>query len=229
VTLRYNTGLPIAENGRRLSALLEDLAENWPVAIEHLALVGHSMGGLVIRSAAHVAAEHGYRWPELVDTTIALGTPHMGAPLEQAVHFAAHALSVFPESRPVGAVIDTRSVGIKDLRRGTLVEADWTDRDLDALTPGNHTHVPLLDGARHFVVLATLSRNPSGRVADLLGDLLVPPRSATGDTGEDDRLAFPPDHVHRLGGLHHFDLLNHPRVYEAMRSWLQHGQPSPAP
>ena len=80
--------------------------------------------------------------------------------------------------------------------------------------------MPLHDGARHFVVLATLSRNPAGRVADLLGDLLVTPRSATGDTGDDGRLAFPPDHVHRIGGLHHFDLLDHPLVYARIRDWL---------
>jgi hypothetical protein len=80
--------------------------------------------------------------------------------------------------------------------------------------------VPLHDGARHFVVLATLSPNPSGRAADWFGDLLVPPRSASGDTGDDDRLAFPPDHVHRLGGMHHFDLLNHPLVYARLRQWL---------
>ena len=53
-----------------------------------------------------------------------------------------------------------------------------------------------------------------------MGDLLVPPRSAVGDTGDDDRLAFPPDHVHRLGGLSHLDLLNHPRVYAQIHRWL---------
>ena len=87
--------------------------------------------------------------------------------------------------------------------------------------------MPLHDGARHFVVLATLSRNPDGRMADLLGDLLVPPRSATGDTGDDDRLAFPPDHVHRIGGMHHFDLLNHPLVYARIRA-LAGGAPGGA-
>jgi hypothetical protein len=137
------------------------------------------------------------------------------------VHRLAAQLARLPETRPLARVLTLRSVGIKDLRRGTLVEADWTGRDLDALIPGGHTHVPLHDGARHFVVLATLSRNPEGRAADLLGDLLVPPRSATGDTGDDDRLAFPPDHVHRIGGLHHFDLLDHPVVYERIRGWLE--------
>jgi hypothetical protein len=89
--------------------------------------------------------------------------------------------------------------------------------------------VPLHDGARHFVVLATLSRDPGGRAADLLGDLLVPPRSASGDTGDDDRLAFPPDHVHRLGGMNHLDLLNHPRVYEQIRRWLETRPEGPRP
>ena len=80
---------------------------------------------------------------------------------------------------------------------------------------------PASPRARHFVVLATLVADPTTRTADLLGDLLVPPRSACGDSGDDDRLAFPPDHVHRLGRLHHFDLLSHPRIYEQIRHWLE--------
>jgi hypothetical protein len=120
-------------------------------------------------------------------------------------------------------------VGIKDLRRGTLVEDDWAGRDLDAAEAGTHTFVPLSDGARHFVVIATLTRDPAARGADLLGDLLVPPRSAIGDTGDEDRLAFPPDHVLRLGGLHHFDLLNHPRVYAQIHRWLENRPEGPRP
>jgi hypothetical protein len=65
-----------------------------------------------------------------------------------------------------------------------------------------------------------VSRNPVGPVAELLGDLMVQPRSASGDTGDDDRLSFPPDHVHRIGGLHHLDLLNHPLIYQRIRDWL---------
>ena len=74
-----------------------------------------------------------------------------------------------------------------------------------------------------------MTPNPTSRTADLLGDLLVPPRSATGDTGDDARLAFPPDHVHRLGGLHHFDLLNHPQVYAQLRRWLETRPKGPTP
>ncbi|MCU1693712.1 MAG: Triacylglycerol esterase/lipase EstA, alpha/beta hydrolase fold [Frankiales bacterium] len=223
VYLRYNTGLHISDNGRALADLLGELVAAWPAPVEDLVLVGHSMGGLVARSALHLARSgqpDAEPWTALVRDTVTLGTPHLGAPLERTVHRLAHGLARLPETRPLAALLGARSVGIKDLRRGTLVEQDWTGRDLDAVEPGPHTHVPLHDGARHFVVLATLARDPGSRVGSLLGDLLVPPSSALGDTGDDTRLAFPADHVHRVGGLHHFDLLNHPEVYERLRRWL---------
>jgi pimeloyl-ACP methyl ester carboxylesterase len=232
VHLRYNTGLHISDNGRALDALLAALVDAWPVPVQDVVLIGHSMGGLVARSALHQAAggtvrAHG--WTHLVRDTVTLGSPHLGAPLERGVHRLTAQLARVPETRPLASLLTLRSAGIKDLRHGTLVEADWTGRDLDAGGAAALTHVPLHDGARHFVVLATLPRNPSGRAADWLGDLLVSPRSASGDTGDDDRLAFPPDHVHRIGGLHHLDLLNHPRVYEQLRRWLVERPEGPRP
>ena len=224
VYLRYNTGLHISDNGLALAALLEQLMAAWPVPVQDLVLIGHSMGGLVARSALHHAAggtNEAAPWTTLVRDTITLGSPHLGAPLERGTHVLAHTLARLPETRPLAKLLTLRSVGIKDLRRGTLVGADWADRDLDAREPAAHTHVPLHDGARHFVVLATLASDPNTPVGDLLGDLLVTPRSAIGDTGDEQRLAFPPDHVHRLGRLHHFDLLNHPKVYQQIRTWLE--------
>ena len=232
VYLRYNTGLHISDNGRALDALLGDLVAAWPVPVQDVVLIGHSMGGLVARSALHQAGGgtvEARGWTSLVRDTITLGSPHLGAPLERGVHRLAGLLDRAPETRPLARLLTLRSVGIKDLRHGTLVEADWAGRDLDALLPGHHTAVPLHDGARHFVVLATLSRNPEGRTADLLGDLLVPPRSAMGDTGDDDRLAFPPDHVHRIGGLNHLDLLDHPLVHARIRAWLEDRPEGPRP
>lgn len=235
VFVRYNTGLHVSDNGRLLDELLAALVDAWPAPVQDMVLIGHSMGGLVARSALHQAGGGTVEprpWTHLVRDTITLGTPHLGAPLERGVHTLTHTLARLPETRPLAALLALRSAGIKDLRRGTLVEADWSGRDLDAAGPAEHTHVPLHDGARHFVVLATVARNPTGRTAGLIGDLLVPPRSASGDTGDDDRLAFPPDAVHRVGGIHHLDLLNHPRVYEQIRDWLverPEGAHPPAP
>ncbi|WP_409329963.1 hypothetical protein [Trujillonella humicola] len=109
------------------------------------------------------------------------------------------------------------------------MEDDWADRDLDDPVPRRHPHVPLHDGARHLVVLATVAADQTARTAHLLGDLLVPPRSASGDSGDDDRLAFPHDHVHRPGRLHHVDLPNHPRVYAQVRRWLETQPEGPPP
>ena len=91
IELRYNTGRHISENGRSLAGLLEELVEAWPVEVDRIELIGHSMGGLVSRSACHYAAAEQARWAGLVRHVVSLGTPHMGAPLEQAVHWRAPA------------------------------------------------------------------------------------------------------------------------------------------
>ena len=61
IYLRYNSGLHISENGRAVAALLE-AAQAWPLDVRQIALVGHSMGGLVARSAAHQAHEQDQSW-----------------------------------------------------------------------------------------------------------------------------------------------------------------------
>ena len=53
VYLRYNSGLHVSENGNELSMQLEQLAAHWPVAIEEISILAHSMGGLLARSAEH--------------------------------------------------------------------------------------------------------------------------------------------------------------------------------
>jgi hypothetical protein len=220
VWLRYNTGLHVSDNGHRLAALLDELIDAWPVPARDLVLIGHSMGGLVARSALAQALDRDRRWPLLVRDTITLGTPHLGAPLEKGVNLLTYLLSRFAETRPLSTVLAARSVGIKDLRYGNLVHADWVDRDQDALLHNTRTPVPLHPGARHFVVLATLAGSPDGLVGQLIGDLLVRPHSAQGHSLDAHHLPLPAGHIHQLPGLHHLDLLNHPAVYQQIYHWL---------
>jgi alpha-beta hydrolase superfamily lysophospholipase len=224
VWVRYNSGLRISRNGHVLASLLEDLVAAWPVPVTDVVLIGHSMGGLVIRSAVHQAAHPDRRppspWLDLARATVTLGTPHLGAPAEKAANIATHALNLVGETRPLAALLALRSVGIKDLRYGNIVEADWHGHDPDALLRDTRTDIPLHDRVRHFAVVGTLLGSHDSRTGGLFGDLLVTPRSAVGDTGRENRLAFPDTHVVRLAGLHHFDLLNHPRVYRHLHTWL---------
>ena len=222
--VRYNTGRHISENGRSLSELLEALVAAWPVEVERIALVGHSMGGLVSRSACHYASAEGARWVGLVRHVVSLGTPHMGAPLEQAVHVLTAGFGLAPEVRPFGGFLRRRSAGIRDLRHGSLVDEDWEARDPDALKAAALTEVPLLEGADHCFVAATITRSRRHPLGRLLGDVLVLEASASGRS-RDRHLPFKEEHGMHLGGAHHLALLNHPEVYERLRAWLAADQP----
>jgi pimeloyl-ACP methyl ester carboxylesterase len=219
VYVRYNSGRHISDNGASLDALLEQLTADWPVALERIALVGHSMGGLVARSAAHQAALRGAAWVKHVTHLVSLGTPHMGAPLEQSVHYLSAALHALPETRPFGTFFRRRSSGIRDLRQGSLVDVDWRDCDREALRARACEEVPLLDGATHCFVSATLTREPGHPVGRLFGDCLVLVPSASGRS-RTRRLGFRDEDGLHIGGASHFALLRHPQVYEQLRTWL---------
>ena len=63
--------------------MIDSLVQEWPVTITELAIVGHSMGGLVARSAYHYGCSANHRWPQYLRKLIFLGTPHHGTPLER--------------------------------------------------------------------------------------------------------------------------------------------------
>jgi pimeloyl-ACP methyl ester carboxylesterase len=219
VTVRYNSGLRISTNGRCLNELMEELVAAWPVEVERIALVGHSMGGLVARSACHRAGEDGAEWVSRVSHSVSLGSPHMGAPLEQAVHVLSAGLAALPETRPFANFLRRRSGGIRDLRQGSLVDDDWRECDPDALRAAACAEVPLLEGATHCFVSATVTRSDRHPVGRLLGDTLVLVPSASGRS-RTRRIPFEKECGMHLGGAHHFALLNHPAVYERLRDWL---------
>ena len=219
VYIRFNTGRHISENGRSLADLMEPLIAAWPVEVERVALIGHSMGGLVSRSACYCASLDDAAWVRHVRHVISLGTPHMGAPLEQAAHMAAVAFYKLPETRPLGAFLRRRSSGIRDLNQGSLVDEDWRDRDPNTLRLAACREVPLLDGATHCFVAATVTRSARHPVGRLVGDTLVLVPSASGRS-RTRRIPFRDEDGLHVGGTHHLALLNHPAVYERLRGWL---------
>ncbi len=216
--VRYNTGLHVSANGHRLARLLDDLVAGWPVTVDELVIVGHSMGGLVARSACHYGDEDTLRWTELVTHVFCLGTPHLGADLEKGANALAWALGRLPETRGLGAILNARSAGIKDLRYGSCVEEDWSDCDPDEFLRDRCQEVPFLPGANYYFIGAALNRGPLGTA---LGDLLVRMPSASGRGNRNGRrIPFEVDNGHELTGLNHFHLLNHPAVYAQLRDWI---------
>jgi pimeloyl-ACP methyl ester carboxylesterase len=209
VYVRYNTGRHITDNGRELTGLLSQLVQNWPTEVTEIVLIGHSMGGLVARSALHHAHDLAHPWLSRVVGLVCLGTPHTGAPLERGVARTAALLGRSPLTAPLRRLLAFRSNGIQDLAKGYLHQT----QEAGCQPPHQpaDTSPPLR--VRQLFVAATLSRSQHSIWAKLVGDLLVRPASAADSTHNAD--------VRWLGGLHHFDLLRHDRVYHAILQWLR--------
>jgi hypothetical protein len=220
VYLHYNTGLHVSTNGRALAALLERLVEAWPVPVEDLTLLGHSLGGLVARSACHHAEADGLRWRRRLRALVCLGAPHHGAALERGGNAIDRLLGASPYTASLARLGKIRSAGITDLRHGSLLDDDWAGRDRFARAHAPPGAVPLPARVRSYAVAATRARR-AGVADGLVGDGLVPLPSALGRHADPARaLAFPERHTYVARGASHFDLLSDPRVYERLRRWL---------
>lgn len=171
VWARYNTGRSVAANGRALA----DALDAWLTDdVEDLVLVGHSMGGLVVRSACAQAG--GAPWLGRVRDVVTLGTPHRGAPLARWAAGLERGLSAvdLPATRILGRILAVRSRGIRDLEAGLAG--------------------PAVPGIRYTFLAGELV---PGRVGDVIGDGLVQPASAAGPEGSGDAVRFRAAH-HRI-------------------------------
>ena len=221
VYLRYNSGLHTSQNGRELSGLLERLVGQWPTPIEELTVVAHSMGGLLIRSAYHLAREKALRWPDQLKSIVFLGTPHHGAPLERVGNWVDQILISTPYTRPFAKLGHLRSAGITDLRFGHLLDEDWQGRDRFSRTPDHRRVVPLPERVACYSVAAATAAD-RGVLADrLVGDGLVPLRSALGLHDEPRRrLVFPQESQRIEYRTNHMGLLSSPEITRQISLWL---------
>lgn len=224
VYVRYNTGLHTSVNGHALAERIEALLADWPVPVQELAVLAHSMGGLVARSACHSAVQAGHAWPARLRGLVFLGTPHHGAPLERAGHWVDVLLGSTPYSRPFARLARLRSAGITDLRYGHVLDADWQGRDRFRRSPDTRTPLPLPAGVDCFTVAATLGTRRGPLAERLLGDGLVPLHSALGAHDDPGRcLQFPRPHQHVVYQRGHLDLLCDAGVARQLTAWLSPG------
>lgn len=221
VYLHYNSGLHVSTNGQRLARELEALVREWPVPLAELVLLGHSMGGLVARSAHHYASQAGMRWTRRLRRQVFLGTPHLGAPLERGGHWIEQLLGVSPYTAPLARLGQIRSAGITDLRHGSLLDDDWQDLKHHEPVPRHPVPVPLPAGVASFAIAATQGQSVGDLGDRLLGDGLVPLSSALGRHRNPARqLNFPTDRQWVAHDTGHLELLNAPEVYAKLREIL---------
>lgn len=222
--LRYNTGRHISTNGQEFAQLLGQLCEAWPVPVQSLSLVGHSMGGLVIRSACWYASQAERPWLAHLQRVVCLGTPHHGSSVEKAGHALDMAMQKIAYIEPL-AFGRKRSVGIKDLRHGNLLDEDWQGHHPDEPRVDSRRAVPLLDNVDYYFVAATLGRHRHDPLGQVLGDLLVRLDSAVGSHRDDlRRLHIKPENCRVFHEKNHFDLLDDSRVHRQVIDWFHRGQ-----
>ncbi len=221
VYLHYNSGLHVSANGRRFAAILETLVEAWPVPVVRIVVLGHSMGGLVARSAAHYGELAGHRWRTALESLAFLGTPHQGSPLERGGHGLNELLDALPFATPFGRLGRVRSAGITDLRHGSVLDDDWEGRDRFARGSGVRHPLPLPVDVTCCAIAATLAAKAREDGRGVRGDGLVPVASALGFHADPRlALAIPAPNRWIATSTGHLDLLSSPAVYERLRGWL---------
>ena len=204
VYLRANTGL--ADPGERRRARRAAARRGRVMAgrrSNRIALVGHSMGGLIMRAALNVLALEGRpRWADRVTDVVTLGAPHRGAPIawgighgQPAARAAARDLAVRPDPRQ--AVRGRSRPGRRVRRRaaapeGSALPAGCRDRHRVRPAPGR------VDRGR-LPGPAPVRRGPRPTRA--------PSCSRT-------------QRALHVGRTDHFGILNHPEVLSALKRWL---------
>ena len=221
--VRFNSGLHISENGRYLSSLINELLEVYPIEVEDIMLIGHSLGGLVIRSACYYAQDSDAQWHHKVSKAFYLGTPHLGTPWEDATDGLYQWLGEknHPVAKAISNAYSGRSSAIQDLRYARLIDEDWKH---DVKTT---TAIDWLADTEHYFIVATLLNNPSHPFSALLGDMLVPPHSANAMSAMHLNMPNPPNVEKNsaiIAGVNHLRLAFSAEVYRCIKNWLSEDQ-----
>lgn len=198
--LRYNTGRAIHANGSELANLL---SAHFSDTGTPLWLIGHSMGGLLIRSASHHATQQQHGWIKRLTHAAYLGSPHLGAPWEVAGNRLNNLLGITPYTRPLMRLGNIRSIGIRDLRVAHIS----ADQVMPQLAPE----------VNHLLLATAWSEAHTG---NWIGDGIVPVASALARNAAGDVLTAPALKRVLLNDINHMAILADKRIYSELRDWL---------
>jgi pimeloyl-ACP methyl ester carboxylesterase len=219
--LRYNTGLHISENGRALADKLEQLVAQWPTAVQEVCVVGYSMGGMVARSAFYYGKKAHHTWVQHVHKLFFVGTPQHGSMVEQAGNLIDKALEVSPYSHALSRLGKIRSAGTTDLRHGNLIDEDWQGHNRFAHSRDQRQLSQLPANVKCYAIAAMIAKKPSEVWGQLVGDGLVPVKSALGQHRDESRaLHLPVEHQRVFYGLNHLALLDSQAVCDQLQAWM---------
>ena len=205
----YNSGRHVAATGRELASELQALLGHWPVPLADVALLGHGMGGLVLRSALYQAQRAGLAWPQRVSRLVFLGTPHGGADLARGTDLFTRG-SFGPQTAvaPLARLSRRRSHGMED-----FLDGRWLEQDARAGLAPEGIGSGLPPGVEAYAI--------AGATADGSSDGMVPVASALGRHPVAARdLQLPEEHRWAIDGVDHLGLLASEAVFQKMRQWL---------
>lgn len=218
----YNTGRRISANGRSLSNILDDLVKRNP-RITSIDLIGHSMGGLVSRSALFYGKQNMTQWFHMVENLVCIGSPHHGAVLERFGYALQDQIGRFPLVKVFSHVVNIRSNGILDLRFGSVRDDDWEHNPARiGFMDDNRKPAPLPSHINTFFIAGTLElENKKNKTLKVIGDYLVSLKSALGDHPNPRfKLKVPESHKAIFYGLNHFEIQYHLSVAEQVAKWF---------
>ena len=214
--VRYNTGLHISENGKALSKIIETLFKCYPIPINEICIIAHSMGGLVTHSACHLAKKQDQYWIKKLRNVFLLATPHLGSFMEQFANITTNILEKIPNwpTRMVGKAINLRSAGIKDLRFGYITEEDWKNNHPDSLLSNTKKPTSKLPAVNYFIIYGRITKKEKHWLGNLFGDVLVSAKSATGRTYDNSGFNFRVEHQFEFPKTNHATFTSNQAVYE---------------
>lgn len=222
IYLHYNSGHHISTNGHFLNELLEKLVLIWPVPIEELIIIAHSMGGLVTRSALYYGQQEQKNWISHLKKIVFLGTPHHGAPLERMGNYLDGILESISYTKPFARLGKIRSAGVTDLRYGNLLDEDWQDEDRFKTKGDQRQNVPLPNQIACYNIAAATGKEEDSKSLQGLSDGIVDLKSALGEHKNAlKKLNFEDNHTWIAYEVNHLGLLNDPKVYAKIKDWLK--------